>query len=120
MICGEANTAMYLSVDYPIKFQQDNATPHVEQTTISRLGEEGIDVMNWPSLSPDLNPVENVWSLIVRKLYSSTDCYDNTDSLWEGIEKTVKAITPEEIQPFIASMPTRLIEVIRQNGAYSQ
>ena len=36
-----------------------------------------IDLMWWPAQSPDLNPVENLWSIIVRQVYVNNKKYDS-------------------------------------------
>ena len=53
-----------------ITFQQDNASIHVNKTTREWLASKKVKTMNWPACSPDLNPVENVWAIIVRRLYA--------------------------------------------------
>jgi transposase len=40
---------------------QDNAKPHTAGITRNFLQESGIQVMEWPALSPDLNPIEYMW-----------------------------------------------------------
>jgi transposase len=42
-------------------FMQDNALIHTADKVKKWFEDNGIDTFNWPSYSPDLNPIEYTW-----------------------------------------------------------
>ncbi|ETV79729.1 hypothetical protein H257_06966 [Aphanomyces astaci] len=52
-------------------FQQDNASIHASKETTAFLADIGVDVLSWPSLSPDLKPIANLWGYLARKVYAN-------------------------------------------------
>lgn len=50
----------------PHIFMQDNSPIHTAGRVMNLLSEQPYELMAWPPLSPDLNPIENVWSFVTR------------------------------------------------------
>ena len=64
----------------PWEFQQDNAPCHKAASTMNFFKQNEIYVMDWPAYSPDVSPIENVWSMLKKKIYST-----GTASTTEGV-----------------------------------
>lgn len=46
----------------PRVFMQDNSPVHTSGSVTALFARQNFELLNWPPLSPDLNPIENVWS----------------------------------------------------------
>ena len=74
-----------------------------------------VPVLNWPANSPDLNPIENLWGIVKRKMRYAR--LNNAEELKATIRATWALITPEQCHRLIDSMPRRIAAVIQAKGA---
>jgi transposase len=101
-------------------FQADNDPKHTSHLAQDALEELNIQVMSWPAQSPDLNPIEHFWEFVDRKLKGFEEMVASKEELWERIESIVQEINKDLCQKLIATMPERVIDVIRAKGGYTR
>ncbi|KAI8122783.1 Transposable element Tc3 transposase [Lucilia cuprina] len=66
-------------------FQQDNAPIHVARHTKSFFESHNIPLLDWPALSPDLNPIDDLWGILSAKIFSKSKQYTTLKELKESI-----------------------------------
>ena len=57
-------------------FQEDNGPIHVSRSSKAFSSDKNVVLMDWPALSPDLNPIENLWGRVARQVYGQGKQYD--------------------------------------------
>jgi len=97
-------------------FQQDGAKCHTARSTMKWFKDQNIEVMDWPPYSPDLSPIENLWGILVRKVYENGRQFDNVNDLKVAIIRSWTEIPTETLEILSMTMSNRLYELILARG----
>ncbi|GFX92400.1 transposable element Tcb1 transposase [Trichonephila clavipes] len=100
-------------------FQQYNARSHMTRIVQRFFVNHQIELLPWQARSPELSPIENMWSMVAQRLTQITPPAATPDHLWQRMEAAWSAIPQEHIQSLFESMPRRVAAVISNNGGYS-
>lgn len=100
-------------------FQQDNDPKHTSKHAREWFCTQGIKTLPWPANSPDMNPIEHLWSQIKKSLGSYPEYAKSMQELYERFECEWAKVTPEACQRLIASMPTRIKAVLKARGGHT-
>ena len=94
-------------------FQQDNSLVHTAKKVKMRLKKNRFKTIDWPAQSPDLNPIENIWAIVKRRL-AKKKC-TNTNQLYKNFAQERNGLSQEICNNLIISMPKRM-KVINRFG----
>lgn len=97
-------------------WQQDGATPHSAYESMIYILQNVPHYLIWPAYSPDLSPIEQVWSYIKKRLAGQK--FDDPDELFDAIEQEWQAVPAEVLHNIYSSFYARLV-VCREIGGQS-
>ena len=74
-------------------FVDDNTIPHTARIVKEFWQQEEIDMFQWPTMSPDMHPIENVWDFIGRKVNQhNPQCQNIAELTNEILEERLRRI----------------------------
>ncbi|KAL6730510.1 hypothetical protein Aduo_001481 [Ancylostoma duodenale] len=94
--------------------QQDNDPKHTSRFVKHALQHLPVTVLEWPSHSPDLNPIEYIWQEL-KKRCARIRC-TNRDEKFAQLKKEWESIPTSVFEKLIDSMPSRCAAAIKSCG----
>ena len=111
-------SATEMGIQSDFVFQQDNDPKHTARVTKDFFEEVTLEVLPWPSYSPDINPIEHLWDELDRKIPQSRR--KRLKDFEAALQEHWYAISSERIEKLIESMPRRLAAVVHAKGYYTR
>ena len=100
--------------------QQDNARPHTARATTQFLTTNNVNVMEWPSMSPDLSPIEHIWDKLDRRVRARPNQPSNLPQLQATLLQEWNNLPNNIVRRYIRSMRNRCRAVINSNGGHTR
>ncbi|CAG9099885.1 unnamed protein product [Plutella xylostella] len=97
----------------------DNARCHTARVSRQFLREKELRTMDWPALSPDLNPIEHLWDELKRRVRARNPVPASVDELKTALLEEWDGIPQETVKKLIRSMRNRL-QAMRWNRFVTQ
>lgn len=95
-------------------FQQDNDPKHRSAHSKKLFAKNKIRDIQWPSQSPDLNPIEHLWEVLDREI--RREKYTNVKDLFAGLQEKWAKIPLPVLIKLVDSMPSRCEAVLASKG----
>ena len=99
-------------------FQHDNDPKHTSKMTTALLKRLRVKVIDWPSMSPDLNTIEHLWGILKCKVEMCK--VSNIRQLCDVVMEEWKSTPVATCEALVNSMPWRVKAVLDNDGSHTK
>ena len=96
----------------------DNDKRHYAPAPQKVIHDYGITQLDFPPYSPDLNPIENLWAEVQKRMEGKPAA--NKAQLKKLLTDTWAETKPDYCRKLARSMPHRIAQCIERQGAYTE
>ena len=97
----------------------DNTMPHVARIGRQFLNRNNVNGLPWPTVSPDMNPIEHIWDYLGRKVRARGNVHNLRDLENTLIQEWYK-IRNVVIRHYVRSMRGRLVACVNSRGGHTR
>ena len=97
-------------------FMQDNAPYHRAHSVTAWFGGKRVNLLDWPPQSPDLNPIENVWAILSRKVRNREPPPATLGALREALLQEWRRIPLGSLRGLYEGLPRRIKAIQKSSG----
>ena len=103
----------------PAILKHDNARPHVARICRQFLNRNNVNVLPWPAVSSDMNPIEHIWDYLGRQVRARGNVH-NLRHLENAFIQEWNNIPNDVIRRYVRSMRGHLAACINSRGGHTR
>ena len=99
-------------------WMEDGARYHSTKANKKWQAARSFDAMPWPAQSPDLNPIENLWSIIKRRISRKRYIIKTAEEMGIAVQKEWDSLTEADYLSCVDSMQERVRRCLKARGGH--